>query len=584
MTPQAATSRLARLLTAACRPVLGHASVRRAASFTFLAWLVALDSSRIAKQDNSAQPDADHAAPRIYDADGTSSRLDQTKDAQENDQPGSGRHLERHASFDDASVDKQHEHTQLYNDDHGITAVGSSTDPQFLFASPLPNTGIALNVAAVAASPSLGSGVQSGNLSASGAFANQVVVLPVEPINAAAPQQNTTAPTVPSVVASGSGIDGSGNGDLNAGHVVTLTVNMSEVVTVAGGIPTLSLNNGGIASYSGGSGSNALTFSYTVGAGQDINDLVVASFNLNGATVSDAAGNSANLAGAAANPAGILQIDTTAPTVPSVVASGSGIDGSGNGDLNAGHVVTLTVNMSEVVTVAGGIPTLSLNNGGIASYSGGSGSNALTFSYTVGAGQDINDLAVAAFNLNGATVSDAAGNSANLAGAVANPAGILQIDTTAPTVPSVVASGSGIDGSGNGDLNAGHVVTLTVNMSEVVTVAGGIPTLSLNDGGIASYSGGSGSNALTFSYTVGAGQDINDLVVASFNLNGATVSDAAGNSANLAGAAANPAGILQIDTTAPTVPSVVASGSGIDGSGNGDLNAGHVVTLTVNYE
>ena len=141
--------------------------------------------------------------------------------------------------------------------------------------------------------------MQSGNLSASGAFANQVVVLPVEPNNAAAPQQNTTAPTVPSVVASGSGIDGSGNGDLNAGHVVTLTVNMSEVVTVAGGIPTLSLNNGGIASYSGGSGSNALTFSYTVGAGQDINDLAVASFNLNGATVSDAAGNSANLAGAA---------------------------------------------------------------------------------------------------------------------------------------------------------------------------------------------------------------------------------------------------------------------------------------------
>ena len=98
-----------------------------------------------------------------------------------------------------------------------------------------------------------------------------------------------------------------------------------------------------------------------------------------------------------------------------------------------------------------------------------------------------------AFNLNGATVSDAAGNSADLAGAATNPTGTLQIDTIAPTVPSVVASGSGIDGSGNGDLNAGHVVTLTVNMSEVVTVAGGIPTLSLNNGGIASYSGGSGA-------------------------------------------------------------------------------------------
>ena len=138
MAPQAITSRLARLLSAASRPVLGNASVRRAAGFTFLARLVALDLSRIAKQDNSAKPDADHAAPRIYDADGTSSRLDQTKDAQENDQPGSGRHLERHASFDDASVDKQHEHTQLYNDDHGIAAVGSSTDPQFLLRHRYP--------------------------------------------------------------------------------------------------------------------------------------------------------------------------------------------------------------------------------------------------------------------------------------------------------------------------------------------------------------------------------------------------------------------------------------------------------------
>ena len=34
-----------------------------------------------------------------------------------------------------------------------------------------------------------------------------------------------------------------------------------------------------------------------------------------------------------------------------------------------------------------------------------------------------------------------------------------------------------------------------------MTVAGGTPTLTLNDGGTATYTGGSGSNALTFSYT-----------------------------------------------------------------------------------
>jgi hypothetical protein len=62
------------------------------------------------------------------------------------------------------------------------------------------------------------------------------------------------------------------------------------------------------------------------------------------------------------------------------------------------------------------------------------------------------------------------------------------------------------------------VVTLTVNLSEAVTVAGGTPTLTFNDGGTAIYTGGSGSNALTFSYTVGAGQNTADLTVTAVNL------------------------------------------------------------------
>ena len=74
--------------------------------------------------------------------------------------------------------------------------------------------------------------------------------------------------------------------------------------------------------------------------------------------------------------------------------------------------------MSEAVTVAGGTPTLTLNDGGTATYTGGSGTNALTFSYTVGAGQNTADLAVTAVNLNAATITDGAGNAANLSRAV----------------------------------------------------------------------------------------------------------------------------------------------------------------------
>ena len=70
---------------------------------------------------------------------------------------------------------------------------------------------------------------------------------------------------------------------------------------------------------------------------------------------------------------------------------------------------------------------------------------ALTFSYTVGAGQDVGDLAVTSFNPNGATLQDAAGNNASLSGAVTNPAGTLQIDTTAPAVSVVSAAASTAD-------------------------------------------------------------------------------------------------------------------------------------------
>ncbi|SDQ89792.1 hypothetical protein SAMN05519103_00037 [Rhizobiales bacterium GAS113] len=592
------------------------------------------------------------------------------------------------------------------------------------------------------------------------------------------------APVVSSIATSGPGITG-GNGDLNAGKVVTLTVNFSAPVTVntTGGSPMLSLNDGGSASYAGGSGTSALTFSYTVAVGQNTPDLTVSALSLNGATIQDAAANNADLSGATnSNPAGILQIDTTspvvtitsmggsvnqatqtvtgtvtdadggttgttvtlfdgtaqagtatvqadgswnasvtlvngtntltakdtdpagntgtsngvtytltspAPVVSSIATSGPGISG-GNGDLNAGKVVTLTVNFSAPVTVntTGGSPTLSLNDGGSATYAGGSGTSALTFSYTVAAGQNSPDLTVSALTLNGATIQDAAATNADLSGATnSNPAGILQIDTTspvvtitsmggsvnqatqtltgtvtdadggttgttvtlfdgtaqagtatvqadgswsasvtlvngtntltakdtdpagntgtsngvtytltspAPVVSSIATSGPGISG-GNGDLNAGKVVTLTVNFSAPVTVntTGGSPTLSLNDGGSATYAGGSGTSALTFSYTVAAGQNTPDLTVSALTLNGATIQDAAATNADLSGATnSNPAGILQIDTTSPTLAiatiasnnvinaSTASAGFAISGTST-DAENGQIVTVNI---
>ena len=364
---------------------------------------------------------------------------------------------------------------------------------------------------------------------------------------------------VVSVANSGTGI-ANGSGDLTIGGVVTLTLAMSEAVTVAGGTPTLTLNDGATATYSGGSGTNALTFSYTVAAGQNTPDLTATAVNLNSATIIDGAGNAANLSLTGLTQTG-PQIDTSAPTVSSLVASPS------TGDLDAGKTVTLTLAMSEAVTVAGGTPTLTLNDGATATYSGGSGTNALTFSYTVAAGQNTPDLTATAVNLNSATIIDGAGNAANLSLTGLTQTG-PQIDTSAPMVSSLVASPS------TGDLDAGKTVTLTLAMSEAVTVAGGTPTLTLNDGATATYSGGSGTNALTFSYTVAAGQNTPDLTATAVNLNSATIIDGAGNAANLSLTGLTQTG-PQIDTSAPTVSSLVASPS------TGDLDAGKTVTLTL---
>src|SRR5262249_6652167 len=74
----------------------------------------------------------------------------------------------------------------------------------------------------------------------------------------------------------------------------------------------------------------------------------------------------------------------------------------------------------------------------------------------------------------------------------------------------------------------GQTVTLTLDLSEPVIVSGA-PTLTLNDGGLATYTSGSGTNALTFTYVVGptgSGQNTSELAVTAVN---GTVTDLAGN-------------------------------------------------------
>jgi dihydrodipicolinate reductase len=155
----------------------------------------------------------------------------------------------------------------------------------------------------------------------------------------------------------------------------------------------------------------------------------------------------------------VTDVDETAPTVSTVSY------GSNDGTLRAGETVMLLVAFSEAVTLAGGTPTLALNDGGTANYASGSGTNLLTFSYTVLAGQNTSDLAVIAFNLNGATITDPAGNNAITAGAIQNPAGILVVDTTPPVAPT------GLDLAAADDSGSSPTDNITKNAS-ALTISG----------------------------------------------------------------------------------------------------------------
>jgi Ca2+-binding RTX toxin-like protein len=238
------------------------------------------------------------------------------------------------------------------------------------------------------------------------------------------------------------------------------------------------------------------------------------------------------------------------PVVSSVATSGTGIT-AGSGDLNAGDVVVFTLTFDEALTVAGGVPTLVLNDGGIATFTAGSGSNVLTFQYAVAAGQNTADLAITAVDPHGATLQDAFGNEADLSGAIVNPPGTLQIDTIAPQLDDVTASPS----SGTG--LPGSEITFTLAFDEAVAVTGGTPTLSLNDGGTAVYDAAAtallgDASRLVFDYLVSANDHpTSALAVTGFNPQGASVDDLAGNHADLSHVAAVFDGLAINETTIP---------------------------------
>lgn len=196
--------------------------------------------------------------------------------------------------------------------------------------------------------------------------------------------------------------------------------------------------------------------------------------NASGTGIVDAAGNAV----AGGFTGDVYTVHHTAPAVTSVAVPS-------NGTYVASQHLDFTVNFSEAVSVTGTPEiALTLDTGGVveAQYVGQSSASALTFRYTVVAGEnDANGITVGnAIALNGGTIADAAGNTAMLTLNNVGATSGVHVDSIAPAVTSIATSGAGIV-AGSGDLNAGHAVTLTLNLSEAVNVdvTGGTPTMAM---------------------------------------------------------------------------------------------------------
>ena len=362
------------------------------------------------------------------------------------------------------------------------------------------------------------------------------------------------------------------DGGYKVGDVISVTVSFDQAVTVdtSGGVPSLLLETGltdRAATYVSGSGSDTLTFSYTVQAGDlsvDLDYQSTGALALNGATIRSATSDDAILTlpalGGADSIAGQhdLVIDGVAPSVSSVTVPA-------NGTYVAGQNLDFTANFSEAVVVdtSGGTPRIAvtLNTGGtvFADYLSGSGSSALVFRLTVASGQlDSDGISVGgSIALNGGTLRDTVGNDANTTLNSVGATGAVLVDAVVPVVASVSVPASAA-------YNVGDVLSFTVNASETVIVdtGGGTPRLALDIGGVtryASYVSGTGSSALVFQYSVQAGDTDADGIAIGGNLeaNGGTLRDAAGNALAVAlNGVASTAGVV-VDTTAPSASGIV---------------------------
>ena len=354
---------------------------------------------------------------------------------------------------------------------------------------------------------------------------------------------------------------------------IPITVTFTEVVNVTG-TPTLTLETGttdAVVNYTSGTGTDILTFEYTVADGDTSSDLDYVdsnSLSLNGGTIKDAALNDATLT--LNNPGDLnslgrnkaLVIDTRFPSI-GISSSTSGVT---DGSTTNNSTIDLTFKISSS-TIDFTEADISVTNGNISGFIGSGTNYNATFTPT-SAGACTIDVAADTFTSTASGENNTAAEQFN-----------WTFDNVVPTVSSVSST------KADGSYNEGNVIPITITFSEAVNVTG-TPQLTLETGttdAVVDYTSGSGTSTLVFDYTVAAGHNSSDLDYVptyALNYNGGTIKDVALNSATLAlpnPGAANSLGAnkaIIVDTTLPTITISSTTNGVSDGSETNDTTIG----------
>jgi len=192
-----------------------------------------------------------------------------------------------------------------------------------------------------------------------------------------------------------------------------------------------------------------------------------------------------------------------------------------DGALKAGATLTVTLNLNEAVTVAGGEPTLTLSNHGLAAYDAvDSTSTALVFKYTVGSEGDTSALAVGSVNLGGATIEDASNVNLDLSGALA-PLGVA-VDTVAPHLTGIAQTDATTTKAGT----VHYTVSFSEAVSGVTAADFSLATSGVSGASITGVNPVDGSNGAQYVVTVDTGARDGTIAL---QLNEGPIADLAGN-------------------------------------------------------